>query len=230
MFDFSLFRINLFTGGNIAVFLNALARGAFTLVMAFYLQGSSMNLTPIEAGIYLIPVSVSLALFAPVTGWLFDRSKSGIFIPVGLVLSAIGFLILSRIGPTVTFSSSILPLALVGSGMGIFASPNRAMIMNSVPSHRRGVAAAISTTLVMMGSAFSIGMVFLIFTQVMPLNVVRTIFIGTSTTHSDLTRAMIVPEFMNALHLIFFISAILMLLSVIPSFVRPRLGKKLFSS
>jgi EmrB/QacA subfamily drug resistance transporter len=230
MFDFSLFRINLFTGGNIAVFLNALARGAFTLVMAFYLQGSSMNLTPIEAGIYLIPVSVSLALFAPVTGWLFDRSKSGIFIPVGLVLSAIGFLILSRIGPTVTFSSSILPLALVGSGMGIFASPNRAMIMNSVPSHRRGVAAAISTTLVMMGSAFSIGMVFLIFTQVMPLNVVRTIFIGTSTTHSDLTRAMIVPEFMNALHLIFFISAILMLLSVIPSFVRPRLGNKLFSS
>ena len=57
MFDFSLFRIKLFTGGNIAIFLNALARGAFTLVMAFYLQGSSMNLSPLEAGIYLILVS-----------------------------------------------------------------------------------------------------------------------------------------------------------------------------
>lgn len=228
MFDFSLFRINLFAGGNIAIFLNALARGAFTLVMAFYLQGSSMNLTPLEAGIYLIPVSVSLALFAPVTGWLFDRSKSRIFIPVGLVLSAIGFLILSRVGPTISFSSSILPLVLVGSGMGIFASPNRAMIMSSVPSDRRGVAAAISTTLVMMGSAFSIGMVFLIFTQVMPLHVVQTLFIGTST-HSDLTRTMMVPEFMNALHLIFLISAILMLLSVIPSFAKTQLGKRLLS-
>lgn len=229
MFDFSLFRIDLFTGGNIAIFLNALARGAFTLVMAFYLQGSSMNLTPLEAGIYLIPVSVSLALFAPITGWLFDRSNSRLFIPVGLVLSAIGFLMLSRIGPTISFSSSILPLVLVGSGMGIFASPNRAMIMSSVPSHRRGVAAAISTTLVMMGSAFSIGMVFLIFTQVMPLHVVQTIFIGTSTTHTYLTKAMMVPEFMNALHLIFLISAILMLLSVIPSFARPHLGKKFLS-
>jgi hypothetical protein len=100
------------------------------------------------------------------------------------------------------------------------------MIMSSVPSHRRGIAAAISTTLVMMGSAFSIGMVFLIFTQVMPLNIVQTLFIGTHTTHSDLTRTMIVPEFMNALHLIFLISAILMLLSIIPFFVRPHLGRR----
>ena len=124
MFDFSLFRIKLFTGGNIAIFLNALARGAFTLVMAFYLQGSSMNLNPLEAGIYLIPVSVSLAIFAPITGWLYDRSKSRIFIPLGLFASAIGFLMLARIGPTTSFSSSMIPLVLVGAGMGIFASPN----------------------------------------------------------------------------------------------------------
>ena len=68
----------------------------------------------------------------------------------------------------------ILPLVLVGAGMGIFASPNRATIMNSVPSFRRGVAAGISTMLVMTGSAFSIGLVFAIFTQLchyMKLNI-----------------------------------------------------------
>lgn len=228
MFDFSLFRIKLFAGGNLAIFLNALARGAFTLVMAFYLQGSSMNLSPLEAGIYLIPVSVSLAIFAPITGWLYDRSKSRIFIPLGLLASAVGFLMLTRVGPTTSYSSSIVPLILVGAGMGIFASPNRATIMSSVPSHRRGVAAAISTTLVMIGSAFSIGMVFLLFTQVMPLHTVQNIFTGSSTP-TDATAFTFVPKFMDSLHLIFFISAILMLVSVIPSIMRPHLGKKFLS-
>jgi len=112
--------------------------------------------------------------------------------------------------------------------MGIFASPNRASIMSSVPSHRRGVAAAISTTLVMIGSAFSIGMVFLIFTQVMPLHTVQNIFAGSSAS-TDAARFMFVPKFMDSLHLIFFISAILMLVSVIPSIMRPHLGKKFLS-
>ena len=187
-----------------------------------------MNLNPLEAGIYLIPVSVSLAIFAPITGWLYDRSKSRIFIPLGLLASAIGFLMLARIGPTTSFSSSMIPLVLVGAGMGIFASPNRASIMSSVPSHRRGVAAAISTTLVMIGSAFSIGVVFLIFTQVMPLHTVQNIFAGSSAS-TDAARVMFVPKFMDSLHLIFLISAILMLVSVIPSIMRPHLGKNFLS-
>jgi len=229
MFDFTLFRIRLFTGGNVAIFINALARGAFTLVMAFYLQGSSMNLNPLQAGIYLIPVSVSLAIFAPLTGWLYDKSKSIIFVPVGLISSAVGFLLMSQIGPTTSFYSATIPLVLVGAGMGIFASPNRASIMSSVPSNRRGVAAATSTSLVMIGSAFSIGMVFLVFTQVMPLHALQNLFIRSSASGLESTRLMIVPEFMNAFHLIFLISAILMLLSIIPSILRPQIGKNSYN-
>jgi EmrB/QacA subfamily drug resistance transporter len=219
MFDLSLFRIKLFTGGNIAIFLNALARGAFTLVMAFYLQGPSMKLSPLNAGIYLIPVSLALAIFAPISGWLYDRFKLLIFTPVGLLISAAGFLILTRISATTSFDESILPLVLVGAGMGIFASPNRATIMSSVPSYRRGVAAGISTTLVMAGSAFSIGLVFLIFTQIMPLYAAQNIFSG-SLAASDVTSSIIVNKFVKSLHYIFFISAILMVVSIIPSVMK----------
>ncbi len=95
MFDFCLFKITRFNSGIIAIFLNALARGAFTLVMAFYLQGPTMGLNPLNAGIYLIPVSLSLAISAPISGWLYDKYKLKIFTPVGLLLSAVGFLILT---------------------------------------------------------------------------------------------------------------------------------------
>ena len=226
MFDLSLFKLRLFTGGNIAIFLNSLARGSFSLVMAFYLQGPSMKLSPLNAGVYLIPVSLALAIFAPISGWLYDRYKLQIFTPLGLLISATGFLILTRISAITSFYETILPLALVGAGMGIFASPNRAMIMSSVPSYRRGVAAGISTTLVMAGSAFSIGLVFLIFTQTMPLHATQNIFTGSFVAVSNITIAMIVNKFMNSLHFIFFISAILMLVSIVPSIMKWTYVKK----
>lgn len=224
MFDFSLFRIKHFTSGNIAIFLNALARGAFTLVMAFYLQGPSMKLSPLNAGIYLIPVSLALAIFAPISGWFYDKYKLRIFIPVGLLLSASGFLIFAGISTTTSFYESILPLVLIGAGMGIFASPNRATIMSSVPSYRRGISAGISTMLVMTGSAFSIGLVFFIFTQIMPLHVAQNIFTGSFATSS--ITPMVVTKFMISLHFIFFLSAIIMVVSIIPYIIKWNYVKK----
>ena len=218
MFDLSLFKIKLFASSNMAIFLNALARGAFTLVMVFYLQGPSMRLDSLNAGIYLIPVSLALAVFAPVSGWLYDKLKLQIFTPIGLIVSAVGFLMLAGIGETTSFHESIMPLVLVGAGMGIFASPNRATIMSSVPSHRRGVAAGISTTLVMTGSAFSIGLVFLVFTQVMPLDAAQSIFTG-SFDALNIT-GMEVDKFMMSVQIIFFVSAVIMAISVIPSIVK----------
>jgi hypothetical protein len=49
------------------------------------------------------------------------------------------FFILTNIGVTTSFYAIVTPLLLVGAGMGIFASPNRASTMSSVPSDRREV-------------------------------------------------------------------------------------------
>jgi EmrB/QacA subfamily drug resistance transporter len=219
MFDLGLFKITRFNNGIIAIFLNALARGAFTLVMAFYLQGPSMHQSPLNAGIYLIPVSLALAIFAPISGILYDKYKSKIFTPLGLLLSAIGFFILSDIGLTTSIYELVFPLVLVGAGMGIFASPNRAIIMSSVPSFRRGVAAGMSTMMVMTGSAFSIGLVFFIFIQYIPIHEAQSIFTSSFST-SNFSNDITMNNFIISLHSIFFISGILMIISVIPSLTK----------
>ncbi|MGA8081450.1 MAG: MFS transporter, partial [Candidatus Nitrosopolaris sp.] len=118
MFDLSLFKIRIFTGGNIAIFLNALARGAFTLIMSFYLQGPSMKLSALNAGIYLIPVSIALATFAPLSGWLYDKYKLRMSAALGLLISSIGFFLLIKISATTSFYQIVLPLFVVGAGMG----------------------------------------------------------------------------------------------------------------
>ena len=222
MFDLSLFKIWLFTGGIIAIFLNALARGSFTLIMSFYLQGPSMKLSSLDAGIYLIPVSIALAVFAPVSGWLYDKYKLRFFTSVGLVVSALGFFILTWIGVTMSFYEVVMPLVMIGAGMGIFASPNRASIMTSVSSSSRGVSAGISTTFVMIGNSFSIGLVFLIMTNIISLHTAEQLFSGSfqPTSSSVAISNPIVDKFLSSIHFVFFVSAIMMLASIIPSVIR----------
>jgi len=217
MFDLSLFKIRLFSGGNIAIFLNALARGAFTLIMSFYLQGPSMKLDAFNAGIYLIPISIALATFAPLSGWIYDRYKLRISAALGLLISSIGFFMLIGIGATTSFYQVVLPLFLVGAGMGIFASPNRASIMTSVPIYRRGASAGISTSFVMTGNAFSIGLVFLIMTNLIPVHAAEQLFAGSFRTSSLAISNSIIGNFLNSVHMIFFVSALMMLVSIIPS-------------
>jgi EmrB/QacA subfamily drug resistance transporter len=220
MFDLSLFKIRLFSGGNVAIFLNALARGAFTLIMSFYLQGPSMKLNALNAGIYLIPVSIALAIFAPLSGWLYDRYKLRISAALGLLISSIGFFMLIGIGATTSFYQVVLPLFIVGAGMGIFASPNRASIMTSVPTYRRGASAGISTSFVMTGNAFSIGLVFLIVTNVVPLHAAEQLFAGSFRASSSAMSTFTIDRFLSSVHLIFFISALMMLVSIFPSVIK----------
>ena len=219
MFDLSLFKIPPFIGGNIAIFLNALSRGAFTLIMSFYLQGPLMRLNSLEAGIYLIPVSAALAAFAPLSGWLYDKYKIGFFTSIGLLVSAVGFFILTGIAVRTSFYVIVMPLIMIGAGMGIFASPNRASIMTSVPPARRGVSAGISTTFVMIGNSFSIGLVFLIMTNIVPLHTAEQLFSGSFNTSSIAMNNSIVTKFLSSIQLTFFISAIIMLISILPSLV-----------
>ncbi len=216
MFDLSLFRLRLFSAGNVAIFLNALARGAVTLVLVFYLQGPTMQLDPLQAGIFLIPISASLVAFGPVSGILSDRFGARGISTVGLIVSAAGFLLLATtVERSVTFLSMIAPLVLVGSGMGIFASPNRSSIMNSVPPQRRGIASGVSTTLTNVGMTFSLGLAFLIMTKTTPLSMLEQIFVGASPTGN-----FSFTDFITSIHLVFFLSTAFLLIAIIPSMLR----------
>ncbi len=217
MLDLTLFRIRQFASSALAMLLNALARGAFTFILVFYLQGPPRFLDPFTAGLFLIPVSASLATLGPVSGWLSDRFGPRPFLLVGLVTSALGFLWLATIGPADSFLSLAPPLVLVGAGMGLFASPNRAAMMTAVPPTQRGVASGIGTTFINTGSTISLGLTLIVMTSVLSRSSIQEIFLGTVPKGSTFAAA---AGFLDAIHLIFLISAVLCLIAIVPSLRR----------
>jgi EmrB/QacA subfamily drug resistance transporter len=219
MFELSLLRNRMFSASISAIFLNALARGAFSFVMVFYLQGPPHYLSPLNAGLYLIPVSASLAVIGPVSGTLSDRYGSRPFAILGLLVSAGGFLWLTQIGPTTGFLELLGPFILVGLGMGLFAAPNRASMMNAVTPARRGVASGIGTTLVNSGVTLSLGVAIVVMANALPLGSLTTIFLGGAPVTLP---PMAVERFIDATHSVFTLSAILLLAALFPAALRGR--------
>ncbi len=217
MLDLSLLRNRQFSSSVSAIFFNALARGAFTFVLVFYLQGPPRFLSPFTAGLFLIPVSASLAVVGPFSGWLSDRFGPRPFLIAGLLVSASGFLWLSTIGPTDSFLQLTPPLVLAGAGMGLFAAPNRASMMTAAPPSQRGVASGIGTTLLNTGSTLSLGLTLAIMASVMPRSAIQAILVGAPIPGGDTSVA---AGFLSSIHLIFLVSAGLILTALIPTLLR----------
>ena len=215
MLRLSLFRNRLFAAGTIAIFLNSLARGCVLLVLVFYLQGPNMNLGPLEAGVFLLPNTITIAVFGPLAGYLSDKRGPRLVATVGLVTSAIGLLLLTQLPPAVTFWQLAFPLVLVGSGMGIFAPPNRSSVMSSVAPEDRGIAAGISTTLINLGNSVSRSVAFVLMALVVPVAALDDMFAGRYAGVGSFTG-----DFVAGVHLVCLLSAVFVLLAIIPSVLR----------
>jgi MFS family permease len=167
MFQLSLFRIRAFTAGNVASLLAGLGRGGLMFILIIWLQGIwlpqhgySFASTPLWAGIYMLPLTVGFLIVGPVSGWLSDRFGARSFATGGMVIAAVSFGWLALLPVNFSYWEFAVVLLLNGIGMGLFASPNRASIMNSLPPNRHGVGAGMSTTFQNAAMVLSIGIFF----------------------------------------------------------------------
>jgi MFS family permease len=167
MFAMSLFKIRAFWAGNLAGLLASIGRGGMQFLLIIWLQGIWLPLhgykyedTPLWAGIYLLPLTISFLVAGPISGALSDRFGARTFATGGLLLVAASFLGLMLLPVDFNYWAFAALLALNGIGSGLFAAPNTTAIMNSVPAHQRGEAAGMRGTFFNSGTSLSIGVFF----------------------------------------------------------------------
>jgi MFS family permease/DNA-binding MarR family transcriptional regulator len=167
MFRMELFRIRAFSAGNLAGLLSGLGRGGLMFILIIWLQGIYLprhgydfSRTPLWAGIYMLPLTAGFLLAGPVSGWLSDHFGARPFATGGMVVAAGSFWLLEVLPVNFAYWQFALILLLNGIGMGLFAAPNRAAIMNSLPPERRGVGSGMATTFQNSSMVLSIGIFF----------------------------------------------------------------------
>jgi MFS family permease len=167
MFRLPLFRIRAFTFGTLSTFLASVARGGLLFMLIIWLQGIwlpqhgvSFTDTPLRAGIYMLPLTFGILTAGPISGYLSDRFGSRWFATGGMLGTALSFVLLDLLPTNFRFVLFALVLALMGISMGMFASPNRAAVMNSLPPEHRGAGGGMNQTFQNSAQVLSIGIFF----------------------------------------------------------------------
>ncbi len=167
MFRLPLFRIRAFTFGTLSSFLSAVGRGGLMFMMIIWLQGIwlplhgfSFESTPLWAGIYMVPLSAGFLIAGPISGWLSDRYGARPFATGGMLASGLAFGLLLLLPVDFNYAELACILLLMGLGNGMFASPNRAAVMNSLPPEHRGAGGGMSATFQNSAQVLSVGIFF----------------------------------------------------------------------
>jgi MFS family permease len=167
MFRLPLFAIRAFTFGTLSTFLSAVARGGLMFMLIIWLQGIwlpqhgySFADTPLWAGIYMLPLTLGMLLAGPTSGYLSDRYGARWFATGGMLGTALSFGLLLLLPIDFPYPLFAAALFLTGASMGLFASPNRAAVMNSLPPADRGAGGGMNQTFQNSAQVLSVGIFF----------------------------------------------------------------------
>ena len=216
LLDMRLFKIRLFSAGNMSQFLYSLGFGSLSLIIILYFQ-VIRGYNALTAGILFLPLDVAFVCIGPISGRLSDRYGTRGLATLGMGLGTVGCVALAfLITATTPIEQIEIILIVLGLGVGLFSSPNISSIMGSVPPQRRGVASAVRATLFNTGNVVSIGLVAYIITTVIPYQVVSGIISGGNTT---LTQADSIG-FVTGIGRAFIVTAIITLVGMFASSLR----------
>jgi MFS family permease len=167
MFRLPLFKIRAFTFGTLSTFLSAIARGGLMFMLIIWLQGIwlpqhgyDFAQTPLWAGIYILPLTLGMLIAGPTSGYLSDRYGPRWFATGGMLGAALSFVFLALLPIDFPYPLFAAVLFMNGVSMGMFASPNRAGVMNSLPPGDRGAGGGMNQTFQNSAQVLSVGIFF----------------------------------------------------------------------
>jgi MFS family permease len=150
-----------------ASFLAALSRGGLMFMLIIWLQGIWLPLhgfdfarTPLWAGLAMLPLTAGFLVSGPFSGILSDRYGARPFATGGMIGTAVCFGLLELLPTNFSYWVFAVLLFATGATMSMFGSPNRAGVMNSLPSEHRGAGSGMNTTFQNSAQVLSIGIFF----------------------------------------------------------------------
>lgn len=145
MLDLSLFRSRAFSVALGVMLFAAVAMGGIYLFVTQYLQMVAA-LSPLRAGLWLLPAAAALiatSMLAPIAA---RRIRPGNVTAIGLILSAIGYFILTQADPDKSVALVVVGFGFIYAGIGPIMGLSVSLIVGSAPPEKAGAAAALQQT------------------------------------------------------------------------------------
>jgi EmrB/QacA subfamily drug resistance transporter len=151
-------------GGSflIALIVGIALFGTF-LFLSYYMQ-QTLHYSALKSGVAFLPFTVGIVLGAILSTQVLPRIGPRIPMAAGLLLSAIGMVMLTRLGPTTGYWSHVFaPQLIISFGMGTVFGPLTSTALYGVADHDAGVASALVNAVQQIGGSLGTALLNTIF-------------------------------------------------------------------
>lgn len=146
MLNLRVFSYRMYTIGVILIMVCMLMILSTMVLLPIYLQNILM-LTPLVAGLVLLPGGIINAFMSVVSGNLFDKYGPRVMVPVGLALSSIGLFALRTVDTTTAIYFIILFHTIMFIGVSLTMMPSQTNGLNELPKPLYPDGTAVMSTL-----------------------------------------------------------------------------------
>ena len=154
LIDFSLFRALPFSSAVAAAMVASAALIGMELALSQQLQ-LVRSLSPLEAGLLLLPLPLASVFAGPLTGYLLPRADKARVLWGSLLVSSLGmasYLLLHE----ASVPAQIASLVLLGLGLGAVMTAASSAVMLNVAPHQAGMAASIEEVSYELGAVLGV--------------------------------------------------------------------------
>jgi EmrB/QacA subfamily drug resistance transporter len=155
MLPLGLFRKRAFTGVQLAAFGISGSMFALFLYLTLYLQ-NYLELSPFDAGLRYLPITVASFFVAPIAGMLLSRVKARVMLSIGLAAVGLGLLLMGGIDAGSEWTTLLGGFLIAGAGIGLINPVIADVAVSVVPKEQSGMASGINDTFRQVGISVGI--------------------------------------------------------------------------
>jgi MFS family permease len=198
--------------------MTMLALFAIGFLLPFYFE-ELRGFSTLQSGLLLTPLSLTLAVVAPLSGTFADRVGWRWQSPLGLAIACAGLLLLSTLNQNSPIAFVVLCLIVAGIGQALFTSPNSKAVMGAAQPSQQGVASGVLATGRTIGQGLSVAVAGAVFTSWGGAAAGTALTAGRGTLSVEQVQAL-QSTFVGALHAAFVVCAALAAIGVATAVVR----------
>ncbi len=155
MLPLELFKRPAFTGVQLSAFAISSSLFALFLYLTLYLQ-NYLGLSPFQAGLRYLPITVASFIAAPIAGALLSRVHARVMLSIGLVGVGVGLLLMGGISAGDEWTTLLGGMLVAGAAVGLLNPVIADVAVSVVPKERSGMAAGINDTFRQVGVSVGI--------------------------------------------------------------------------
>jgi EmrB/QacA subfamily drug resistance transporter len=145
-----------FTGANTAIALVMFSLFGSVFFLSQFFQ-SVQGYTALEAGIRVVPLAMTLTVAAIFSARVSAKLGIKYTVALGIFIAGCGLLFMSQFYDVDTsYSTIVVGMIILASGMGTAMSPATDSVMGSIPSNKAGIGSAMNDTTRELGGAMGV--------------------------------------------------------------------------